>query len=377
MSKTQRQYDDLLQLIDHVYSAALDEEQWSNVAPEIAHTFGSSSTTLMIERVGASSQILSMTENVSARIDAYRDHYWKSDIWVERAVQRIGMSRVGSSRDIVSDTEFQETEFYRDWCRHLDVFYVVGAVFPSGPGELGVLGIHRPRSSGAYDEDDKYFVSRFLPHLQRALRVREQVGRAGVAERLSWETLNRCDTAAFLVAADGRLVFLNHLGEALLAAGTAVRSCNGRLTTIRRDDAQQLSALIHAACDRADNKTQSNGVMCIRPVNGQKLSVLVSPFRLTSPGRPQAGAIVFVRDPNRLISAAATLRALFQLTPAEARIAEALAQGRTLQEIATAQRATLQTVRKQLKGIFAKTDTNRQAECVAVILRSVASLARG
>ncbi|MGO9993083.1 MAG: tyrosine-type recombinase/integrase [Steroidobacteraceae bacterium] len=88
MNKHSNQLDQLLQLIDNVYEAALDEGRW-------------------------------------------------------------GMSRVGSSRDMVSDTEIQETEFYRDWCRHFDVFYVVGAVFPSGPGELGVLGIHRPRSAGS------------------------------------------------------------------------------------------------------------------------------------------------------------------------------------------------------------------------------------
>jgi DNA-binding CsgD family transcriptional regulator len=89
-----------------------------------------------------------------------------------------------------------------------------------------------------------------------------------------------------------------------------------------------------------------------------------------------AGAIVFVRDPNRSMSATATLRAVFQLTPTEARIAQALANGKTITEIASAHRATLQTVRKQLKIIFAKTGTNRQAQCVAVILRSVATIAR-
>jgi DNA-binding CsgD family transcriptional regulator len=76
------------------------------------------------------------------------------------------------------------------------------------------------------------------------------------------------------------------------------------------------------------------------------------------------------------MSAIATLRAVFHFTPTEARIAQALANGQTIAEIATAHRATLQTVRKQLKIIFAKTGTNRQAQCVAVILRSVATIAR-
>jgi DNA-binding CsgD family transcriptional regulator len=76
------------------------------------------------------------------------------------------------------------------------------------------------------------------------------------------------------------------------------------------------------------------------------------------------------------MSATATLQALFRLTPTEARIAQGLADGKTIAEIAATHRATLQTVRTQLKSIFAKTGTNRQAQCVAVILRSVATIAR-
>lgn len=366
----------LLQLIDNVYEAALDEGRWHNLAPEIARTFGSTSTTLQIQRVGASSQILSMTDNVSARINAYREHFWKRDIWVERGVQKIGLSRVGASADMVTDTEFQETEFYRDWCRHLDVFYVVGAVFPTGPGELGVLGIHRPRSAGNYDEEDKRLVSRFLPHLQRAIRVRDQLAQAAIQRQVSLVALDRSESATFLVSADNQIIYANPQAEELLADGTVIRSRDGRLTATAHDNDEQMSALIREASGRTDAHPQNDGVMSLRRMHRQSLSVLVAPFRAVWPGQPAAGAIIFIRDPDRSITAKATLRALFKLTPTEARIAEALANGKTIGEIAAAHRASLQTVRKQLKIIFAKTGTNRQAQCVAMILRSIVTIAR-
>jgi len=366
----------LLQLIDNVYEAALDQGRWRNLAPEIARTFGSTSTTLQIHRVGASSQILSMTDNVSARINAYREHFWKRDIWVERAVQNIGLSRVGTSADIVTDKEFQETEFYRDWCRHLDVFYVVGAVFPSVPGSLGVLGIHRPRSAGTYDDRDKYLVSRFLPHLQRALRVRDQLAQAAIQQQVSLVALDRSETATLLVSADNRIIYANQQAEELLADGTVIRSRNGRLTATAHNNDEQMSALIREASAPTAARPQNDGVMSLRREHQQSLSVLVAPFHLVWRGQPAAGAIVFIRDPDRSITAKVTLRALFKLTPTEARIAEALANGKTIGEIAAAHRASQQTVRKQLKIIFAKTGTNRQAQCVAVILRSIVTIAR-
>lgn len=85
---------------------------------------------------------------------------------------------------------------------------------------------------------------------------------------------------------------------------------------------------------------------------------------------------MFVRDPSPAVVSAAALQALFNLTPTEARIAQALSIGKTLSEIASVQNGSVQTVRKQLKNIFAKTGTNRQADCVALITRSAAALAR-
>jgi DNA-binding CsgD family transcriptional regulator len=377
VNKPPRQLDDLLQLIDNVYAAAIDEAHWSNLAPEIARTFVSTSTTLQIQRIGASSQILSMTDNVKARINDYREHYWKRDIWVERAVQNIGLSRVGASADMVTDAEFQETEFYRDWCRYLDVFYVVGAVFPSGPGALGVLGIHRPRSAGTYQEEDKYLVSRFLPHLQRALRVRDQLAQSAVQQQFSLAALDRSETATLLVSADNQIIYTNSRAEELLAGAAVIRSHNGRLTATAHDNDEQMSALIREASGHTDARPQNDGIMTLRRTQQQSLSVLVAPFRLVWRGLPTVGAIVFIRDPGRSITAKVTLRALFKLTPAEARIAEALANGKSVAEIAAAHRATLQTVRKQLKVIFAKTGTNRQAQCVSTILRSIVTISRG
>jgi DNA-binding CsgD family transcriptional regulator len=316
-----------------------------------------------------------MTENVSAGIGAYRNYYWQRDIWVERAT-KLGVARVLASKDVVADSEFRETEFYRDWCRSLDVFYVVGAVFQTGKDELGIIGIHRPKGAGTYQDTDKQLVARFLPHLQRALQIRNRIGQAALARRVFDETLNRTDTATIVVVADGHIVLTNPVAETLLANGTAVRVHKGRLTTTNQFDTGRLLSLVRSASNMGEAQNEPGGVMAVRQANAPPLTVLVAPFRLALPGLATPSAIVFIRDPNRPISAAGSLQALFQLTPAEARIAQELANGKSLAEIAASHGARLQTVRKQLKSIFAKTGTNRQAQCVAAILRSVAAIAQ-
>ncbi|WP_052954904.1 helix-turn-helix transcriptional regulator [Microvirga vignae] len=60
---------------------------------------------------------------------------------------------------------------------------------------------------------------------------------------------------------------------------------------------------------------------------------------------------------------------MFQLTPAELRVATGLVQGLDTQQIATQHQIGAQTVRFHLKSIFAKTGTNHQAQLVGLLAR--------
>ena len=57
----------------------------------------------------------------------------------------------------------------------------------------------------------------------------------------------------------------------------------------------------------------------------------------------------------------------FGLTPAEARLASLVASGASLDVVAAHLGITRDTARNQLKAVFAKTNTHRQAELVALL----------
>lgn len=64
----------------------------------------------------------------------------------------------------------------------------------------------------------------------------------------------------------------------------------------------------------------------------------------------------------------ASLRRQFCLTPAEAQIALGLADGETLAAIAETRGVSVSTARGQLKSVFAKTGTHRQAELITLLI---------
>jgi DNA-binding CsgD family transcriptional regulator len=61
---------------------------------------------------------------------------------------------------------------------------------------------------------------------------------------------------------------------------------------------------------------------------------------------------------------------LYNLSPAELRVASALLTGKSPEEYAQEAGVTLNTVRTQVKSLFQKTGTHRQSELVSVLSRA-------
>ncbi|MNV18232.1 hypothetical protein D3C71_1090530 [compost metagenome] len=70
------------------------------------------------------------------------------------------------------------------------------------------------------------------------------------------------------------------------------------------------------------------------------------------------------------------LRSLYGLTPAEARLAQALVNGLSLQEYADQQSVSIHTVRSQFRTIATKADVGRQTDFVRAVLTGPAMLQR-
>lgn len=63
------------------------------------------------------------------------------------------------------------------------------------------------------------------------------------------------------------------------------------------------------------------------------------------------------------------LRELFELSPAETRMAVRLAEGKTLRSIAAEMGIAVSTARTHLRSVFGKTATNRQTELIGLLAR--------
>jgi DNA-binding CsgD family transcriptional regulator len=366
-------------LIGYVYDAAIDPALWAGVGPRVARTLDSPSSALFVKDPHGTRWV-SRTANFSDDFARdYERYYHRVDVRANGLAAR-AMGKVFVGRELIADADLLRTEFYQDYARKTQSFRLVGSVFAIGDGLVGVLGVHRPEGAAAYTGEDKQDIRMFLPHLTRALQMRRRLASAGLERGAALEALERTGMATLVVAADGHVLFASRDAERLLGDGEALRLAEGKLVARTPREAARLAGAIRDAADIAagGNGAAGQALNLERP-DRAPLGVLVAPLRpaLDGFGMALPAALVFVRDPERLDVAGELLQGLFELTAMEARIAAALCRGRSMADITRAQGISINTAKTHLKAILLKTGTRRQAELVALLLRSVAVTGAG
>ncbi|RQR79213.1 LuxR family transcriptional regulator [Burkholderia sp. Bp9012] len=362
----------LSSLVGQLYDASIDSGQWAGMASTIATAFNANSAVLKLHD-GANVQLLESTDNLQvpqARLD-WATHWHQNDLWVHRAVAR-SVETIFTDRDLVTPREQRESGFYQEWLRELDIYHVVGTLFPVGDGALGVLGVHRPKTARHFSTRDRQRASFLLPHLRRAFQLSQRL--SSIQHDAALEALNRVDTGVLVTNQSCQVLYANAMAEYLLRSGQAIRGHAGR---VRLNDGalhERLVQLIRSSVLTASGRAMPLGHTLKIPRAGRlPLTLSVSPLRpsgLIKTATPLA--LVMLRDPEYPTASVHYLQELFGFTPTESAIAADLGMGLSLNEIAQRKGIGMGTVRFHLKRILAKTGTNRQAEVAVLVARSVA-----
>jgi DNA-binding CsgD family transcriptional regulator len=190
---------------------------------------------------------------------------------------------------------------------------------------------------------------------------------AGGAAALG-DLLQLLGTAAILVDRDGEVVGLNDAARDCLGGGLYIR--HRRLVTADPATQRALMRLIEGRRDGGNADACSEQVVVPRR-NARPL--ILRTIHLDggadSPFHP-ARAVVVVLDAGRVsLPTEAQLESAFGLSSGEARLAILLAAGEMLENAASLCGISYETARKRVKVVFEKTDTRRQSELVALIIR--------
>jgi DNA-binding CsgD family transcriptional regulator len=115
-----------------------------------------------------------------------------------------------------------------------------------------------------------------------------------------------------------------------------------------------------------------------RPSRKRNYNLMLVPMPESGSGIDKSTIAVLIFDPTQKQTTAANLfKSTYGFTKSETLLALELAQGESLAGFAKARDISKNTVRTQLRALFAKTDTSRQSELVSVLLHMAAGVDLG
>jgi DNA-binding CsgD family transcriptional regulator/PAS domain-containing protein len=366
-------------LIGHLYDAAVDSQRWSGMAVRIAEAFDSTSAVVKFHRPDGAVELMEATDNmrVAGSQQELAEVWHRRDLWVTRSVAH-GLDRIVTDEELVTPEEQRRSGFYREFLPLFDIFHVVGSTFSIADGAIGVFGVHRAAPAGAYQASDRHKAARFLPHLQRAVRLGTKLSTAQLAEAGALDALDRLDTGLLVLDRHGRIVHANATAETLIRDSRDFGTKNRAFHLVDHQLQARFTQLLRDALALAAGQPSPRPGTTLTIARHGRLPVTLSMFPLR-PGwsrkeDPGPAALLFLKDPEHPALPPQRLSELFGLTRTEAAIAADLGGGKSLEAIAAAHGIGLGTVRWHLKHILAKTGTTRQAEAVVLLVRSIAAL---
>lgn len=275
-------------------------------------------------------------------------------------------------------SSFKNTEFYNDFLSRIgDCDAATGMKIWGEAGRNAEFAVHY---ASAHDER----IDRVLTPVLRTLGPLMSDAFAAMRIRMERQHSSQRKTVveamidpAFVVTRTGRVKTANAAAQALVAQSDLIRIAAGDKLQILAPDAARIIADVIKTVAEGGRITAGNEIIRIGGP-GRVHTVTAYPIATQmaigfEQIMPSEACVLLIVRPLVEIAArpADVLADRFGLTHAEARLAELLMRGASLQEATVASGIRYSTGRSQLKAIFAKLNVHRQSELVAKLLATL------
>lgn len=359
MGKEDQLLTDVTTVIDEIYEAAVVPETWTRVLDRLAEISGAQGTFMFASDAERTQWLCSP----AIRPDVDK---WFDGTWTERNARRQRLIPMREPRfltdlDAFTMEEIEKEPYYQQFLRPLGYGWCAGTTIRTPAGDTLVFTSERLYAKGPVERSAVQILDGLRPHLARAAVLSARVGLERA--RATVDALQTIGLAAAVLSPTGRVIAANRdFSGASVSIGAQDRVVFTNSAT--HDLFREALAAVEfhgAPAGRSIPVPGADGtpplVAHLLPLRGQGRDVFSG----------AASLLYLMPVLTSQAPAVGLLEVLFDLTPAEARVATFLVEGKAVDEIARALGVTDNTVRMHLKSIFAKTGVGRQAELVSLL----------
>lgn len=359
----------VLEIIEHIYAAGVEPQAWPEVTERCQKLLPGCGFSLLLS--DASNRIDGIACGAGydpKSIEDYVAHYHAMNPYLG-IIDTFPSDQVAHVRDHVTRDWLMAQPFYHEWLKPAGDF-IHGVTMPirsNGTGRMLRLTYDIPSNREEAEGVAAEFLNRTKTHFRRAFEVSGRLQHGNEAAFVGQALLDQIAGPAFIVDATAKIVALNARALDLLRDGRVARSAaSDRLVFVasRSEDGfrRALSAATAISAVSSPNGFLADGSrspVVVLPLSAARSSVVGQSVRRL--------ALVQIAPPKPVAPPADLLRALYNLTRAEAAVVQRVAAGESFKEIALADGTAPSTIRNQLQSAMQKLGVHRQAELVAVV----------
>jgi len=362
----------VLGLVSMAYDAALDERKWPPFLDAFARAVGGCSSMLRSADVQAGkAEFVASVGYDPAWQSAYCKHFVKQD-YLTLALNQFKLGEVKSGDQVFSQSEQRKTEFYNDYFIPQDKVHALGSLLAKDGNQTLIFAAQRGKRAGAFGENEAHLMGVLAPHVTRAVQVHRKISSVTAEKNWALGALDHLRMGVILTNSSGTPLFVNRAAEQMLTPSQGIGIYHNRLVLNTTLQSARLHKLIADAAQGTPGTTTGGDMRIAMSQPGEFLHCMVTPISLGLSARLNISfasgcAAVFLSNPGGLQLPPKRLAVLYGLSPAEARLAAKLAALRSMEQAADDLCVTINTVRSQLKSVFAKTGAQSQPELLMLL----------
>lgn len=350
---------DAVEIVDLIYEAAFVPELWTKLLERLADLSGSVGSTLFLFYDNGRGRGVTL-DNLSDLLDVFLTN---EDLRFSTSVVR--MCDIKPNSFVEVDSYLSPAEIERDpiriKLRARGIGVHICTAVPMPTGDIAIYVLQKPLSVAAYGAGEVAKLNELRPHLARAGLIAARLGLEKAKGTVA--ALESLGLAA-AVCSNGRVVatnnmFLNQPDLIRIGAQDRVTVANTAANNLLQaalgeNDVSQVIRTIPLTEDAMTGP----GLLHVLPLRRSARDVMAGGDSI----------VVFTAvKASELVPVPSVLSGLFDLTPAEAKLAASLASGQSLKVAAEASDIKFSTARSYLEQIFRKTGTNQQSQLVALL----------
>lgn len=366
-------------LLGAIYEAPLTEPVWSECLKSLRAALKADGVILMLRLPNELERGVILTEGIPGMEGEIGDNLYSEQFYSVDPFVNIPDNTTVTLDEHLDMDALLDSEFYKLSMEPFGIHHIAGIELSSGEDIDASLRLTRKRGRDSFTLEDRELLNDLIPHLKRALRIHSRLESMSSEKELYAQAVSQLSVATFFLNDKHQLVDSNPMAQRLLTANRSISLNAGKLALQRPVDNQKLRSAIEAALSaRSRGDTVFAQAMPVYDNSGEcLLGLTVRPLAVKRHREQDNEAVIaiFVSDAAATVEAPhSSLTQLFGLTPAESRLATALANGLSLDDASASLHISRNTARAHLRSIFSKTGVSQQTQLVSLILKSVAPL---